>query len=186
MFEPSIESNIICPKCGWKWIFNDMAYVNHSSEWGMQMSCPKCKNKFRVRKEDTKYTHKPSNSNIVIKEVEETKKKILSLMERVNKDGFRMCKNDDFDTTEENVSEWPCQIPSLLDYGTISCIKRIKNKDTTEIVALFRREDNANYFWAKTFESEKDWEVIREIPEWAHQYILPYDPNEGWIAVKTF
>ena len=83
MFEPSIESNIICPKCGWKWIFNDMAYVHHSSEWGMLMSCPKCKNKFRVRKEDTKYTHKPSNSNIVIKEVEETKKKILSLMERM-------------------------------------------------------------------------------------------------------
>lgn len=126
-----------------------------------------------------------NNSQVIIKEVEETKKKILSLMERVNKDSFRMCKNDDFDTTEENVSGWPSQIPSLLDYGTISCIKRIKNKDTAEIVALFRREDNANYFWAKTFESEKEWEVIREIPEWAHQYILPYDPNEGWIAVKT-
>ena len=111
MFEPNIESNIICPKCGWKWIFNDMAYVHHLSEWGMQMSCPKCKNKFKVRKENTKYTHKPSNSNIVIKEVEEveeTKKKILSLMKRIG------------DNTEylsvENIGE--CQNFTPISYNT--------------------------------------------------------------------
>ena len=86
MFEPNIESNVICPKCGWKWIFNDMAYVNHLSEWGIPMSCPKCKHKFRVKKSNTKHTHKPTNSNIIVKEAEETKKKILSLMERIGED----------------------------------------------------------------------------------------------------
>lgn len=85
MFEPNIESNIICPKCGWKWIFNDIAYVNNLSEYGMPMSCPKCKHKFKVRRENTKHTHKPTTSNIIVKEAEETKMKILSLMERVER-----------------------------------------------------------------------------------------------------